>query len=95
MNNKPHEISANEWHEIMEVDEVREGWGLDEDTTPQEFASSIYGSRFDFVSGGPGYSGDLFVLQGDCDGSPPMVLVRNRSTKDQFHPNGQLQVIHN
>jgi len=53
------------------VPAVREAWGLSEDVTPPEFASLVYGVRFNFVSGGPGYVGDLFVLQGDGIGEPP------------------------
>lgn len=75
--NKPIEISLPEWEEIMNVREVKEGWGFDEDATPQECRSLIYGVKFDFVSGGPGYCGDLYILQGDSL-EAPLVLIRDK-----------------
>jgi hypothetical protein len=73
--NKPHEISTEEWSEIIALTVVRECWGLDEATTPEDFAEMAYGVRFDFVSGGPGYVGDLYILSGDAIGEP-LTLVR-------------------
>lgn len=75
--NKPLEISIDEWKEIMQVPEVRESWGL-ENETPEEFANLVYGVKFAFVSGSPGYVGDIFILQGDyLTGNAPFVLVRH------------------
>jgi hypothetical protein len=75
----PRQITDLEWQEIAAVPAVREAWGLADDVTPPEFASIVYGARFNFLSGGPGYSGDLFVLQGDAiTEAPPMVLRRDR-----------------
>jgi len=76
---KPHTLSPGEWKEIMAVPVIRESWGIDDDTTHDEFSSRIYAAKFNFVSGSPGYVGDLFVLQGDVlTGDPPMVLYRDR-----------------
>jgi hypothetical protein len=72
--NKPQEISMKEWKEIMQLPVVRDSWGLD-DETPEEFANMAYGAKFDFVSGGPGYVGDLYVLHGDALGEP-LTLIR-------------------
>ena len=73
----PQPISLEEWGQIIAVPAVREGWGLTDDVTPSDFASSVYAAKFDFVSGSPGYFGDLFILQGDAlTGDPPMVLTR-------------------
>jgi len=72
--NKPQEISIKEWTEIMQVPVIRESWGL-ENETPEQFADMVYGVKFDFASGGPGYVGDLFVLHGDALGEP-MTLIR-------------------
>jgi len=61
---------------------VREAWGLGDDPDPSEFASIVYGARFNFVSGGPGYVGDVYVLQGDAlTEAPPLVLRRDRNGK--------------
>jgi len=74
--NKPLEISIEEWKEIMQVSEVRESWGL-EDETPEQFADIVYGVKFEFTSGSPGYAGDIFILQGDyLTADPPFVLLR-------------------
>jgi len=72
--NKPQEISMAEWKEIIQLPVVRESWGLEKETA-EEFAAMVYGVKFDFVSGGPGYVGDLYVLQGDALGEP-MTIIR-------------------
>lgn len=72
--NKPQEISIKEWKEIMHVPTIRESWGI-ENETPEEFADMVYGVKFDFSSGGPGYVGDLYILHGDALGEP-MTLIR-------------------
>jgi hypothetical protein len=60
----------------MAIPAVRDDWGLTDETL-EEFASSVYGVKFDFVSGGPGYFGDLYILQGDAlTDVPPVVLIR-------------------
>ena len=48
--------------------------------TVQNFKSVVYGVKFDFVSGSPGYVGDLFILLGDAL-SDPMTLIRDDDTK--------------
>jgi hypothetical protein len=74
---KPQEISMAEWQEIMQLPEIRDAWGIEDDETAEQFASVVYGAKFDFVSGGPGYFGDLYILQGDAlTGDAPMVLIR-------------------
>ena len=79
MDNRPKVISEVEWKEISSLAAVREAWGLEDDFDPLEFASLVYGAKFDFVSGGPGYVGDIYVLQGDAlTEVPPMVLRRDR-----------------
>lgn len=79
--NTPQPISAAEWEEIVRVPAVRDAWGLDEDETGELFASRVYGVKFDFVSGGPGYVGDLYILQGDnLSEVPPVALIRRNGT---------------
>jgi hypothetical protein len=66
-----------EWKEIMAVPAIREAWGVESDRTPDEFSSQVYAAKFKFVSGSPGYVGDLFILQGDVlTGDAPRVLRR-------------------
>jgi hypothetical protein len=78
MANKPIEISLPEWAEIMKLPVIRESWGL-QDETPEEFADMVYGVKFDFSSGAPGYVGDLYILHGDALGEP-MTLIRRDGT---------------
>jgi len=47
------------------------------DETPEQFADMVYGVRFDFTSGGPGYVGDLYILHGDSLGEPTVLIRRN------------------
>lgn len=76
--NKPQEISVGEWKEILAIPEVRESWGI-EDETPEQFADMVYGVKFKFTSGSPGYIGDLYILQGDAlTGDAPFVLIRHK-----------------
>jgi hypothetical protein len=72
---KPIEISLAEWAEIIKVREVQEGWGFENDMTAEEFSGRVYGVKFDFLSGGPGYAGDLYILQGDAL-EQPLLLIR-------------------
>lgn len=73
--NKPQELSTEEWKEIMQMPVIKESWGIGEEETPEQFADMVYGAKFDFASGGPGYVGDLYILHGDALGEP-MVLIR-------------------
>ena len=77
-NPNPHKLTKAEWRELGSLPVIRESWGLEEEQDPLDLASLAYGAKFDFVSGGPGYVGDLYVLQGDAIGEP-MVLRRDAS----------------
>jgi hypothetical protein len=73
----PYPLNPEEWRQIMDLPAIREAWGLQDDATPSEFASNVYGVKFKFFSGSPGYVGDLYILQGDAlTGHPPIVLRR-------------------
>lgn len=75
--NKPLEISSLEWAEIMKVPLVYDSWGLHDGETAEEFSQMVYGVKFHFVSGIPGYVGDVYILQGDVlTGDPPIILGR-------------------
>jgi hypothetical protein len=75
--NKPLEISLTEWIEIMQVPLVKETWPLVEDNMAEDFASYIYGVKFDFTDGmSGGYTGDLFILLDNDIRTPPVRLVR-------------------
>jgi hypothetical protein len=75
--NKPHDVTPEEWKEIIALPVVRKCWGLNDETTPMEFAEMAYGVRFDFISGGPGYVGDLYILSGDALGGPLTIIRKD------------------
>jgi len=80
MDQNPHPLSLNEWQEILAVPAVREAWQLQDDATPEELASQVYAAKFNFVSGSPGYVGDLYILQGDhLTDALPMTLMRDKT----------------
>jgi hypothetical protein len=83
LTNTPFTISEREWEEILRLKEVREAWGLT-DETAEEFASRVYGVKFDFVSGSPGYCGDLYILQGDAISDTPMMIGRREGKLEDF-----------
>lgn len=74
--NKPHEITDAEWNEFAEIELVREAWGLDEDDGGEFLKGIVYGVRFDFVSGSPGYAGPLYMLTGDGAPCAPLHFIR-------------------
>jgi hypothetical protein len=79
--NKPIQISDSEWKEIMEVKAVRDGWGLEKDATVDDFCSIVYGVKFNFRSGSPGYSGDLYIIQDDTLEIPVRLIRSNGKLK--------------
>lgn len=74
--NEPIAISKDEWQEIMNFEVVRDAWGIEDNETLEDFLSMVYGVKFNFQSGSPGYVGDLYILQGDLAGDPPLQLGR-------------------
>jgi hypothetical protein len=47
--------------------------------------ASIWGAKFHFIEDGPGYAGDLFILQeGALTEDAPVRLIRDRSQKIVF-----------
>jgi len=79
---KPYQLTPAKWKEIMTIPEIRESWGLADDATPTDFAAEVYAAKFNFVSGSPGYVGDLFILQGsNLTGDAPFVLQRGEGGK--------------
>lgn len=74
----PQKLTEAEWREIGSLAVIRESWGLEDDQDPLDLASLAYGAKFYFVSGSPGYVGDLYILQGDALGEP-MVLRRDKN----------------
>ena len=80
MNTQPMEISPQEWQEILKIKVIKEMWGIwiegPDAITVKEFSEQVYGVKFDFVSGSPGYVGDIYILAGDSL-SEPVTLIRD------------------
>jgi hypothetical protein len=76
---EPMRISDTEWREIVAIPEVREGWGIADDVSVDDFKSQVYGVKFDYITGGPGYFGDLYIIQGDSL-EPPLAFIRQNGT---------------
>lgn len=76
MDTKPHALTNAEISEIAAVRAVQQMWGAE---TAEEMADILRQSacavRFDFISGSPGYCGDVFLVLGDALESP-LMLVR-------------------
>lgn len=72
-----YQTDTGDWLEIMNQPQVREAWGIADGESSSEFSKRTYAAKFDFHSGGPGYVGDLYVLQGDAlTDHGPMLLRR-------------------
>ena len=80
-NHEPMQLSETEWREIIAIPEVREGWGLDDNENVDDFRSMVYGVKFDYITGGPGYAGDLYLIQDDSLQSPLAFIRRNGALK--------------
>ncbi len=74
--NEPAPLTVQEWTQITAMPEFRNAWGIEDDERVEDLIPSLYGVRFDFVSGGPGYVGKLYIIQGDAlTGEPPFQVV--------------------
>jgi hypothetical protein len=86
--NNPRSLTEQEWAEVYQQPDVRALWGLDSETglTVDDWKVSVYAVHFDFVSGSPGYVGDLYLIQGDYLADvPPAVLVRDDNGALRVH----------
>ncbi len=80
--NNPQPLSPQEWQEIAGHPTIQEMWGFDAEHGPAEARQPFcYGTKFDFISDSPGYSGDLFVLVGAGLSAHPVVVCRNSVSK--------------
>ena len=77
MDTSPLPLTSNEWNEVAALAIVRESWGLEPGDSGEAFSRTAYGVKVAFVTGSPGYVGDLFIIMGDSFGGPPLVFMRN------------------
>ena len=83
MTNQPLALSNVEIKEIASIADIQEMWGAQDSEEMELTLKESYAVKFDFVSGCPGYCGELFVIQGDALDSefPPVRLIRNDEEK--------------
>lgn len=87
----PRALTQSEWVEVHQQPEVRSLWGIEKSETVDSFRESVFAVHFDFVSGSPGYVGDLYLIQGDYLGDvPPVALVRDDHGSLRVHPWSEL-----
>ena len=77
MNYKPKPLTKSEWSEIVKIREVREGYGIEDKTDEEAFAAGSYAAKFEYMSDGPGYAGELYVILGGVPECPPLVIIRS------------------
>ena len=78
---RPEALTDGEWVELHRHPAIRELWAMHDEhcATVEDWKSVVYAVRFDFMSGSPGYCGDVFILQGDhLTGAAPIVVTRNQ-----------------
>jgi hypothetical protein len=75
--NRPTPLSQRDWVEIIALPEFQVAWGVTTEKV-EDLIPRLYGARFDFTSGGPGYVGPLYLIYGDSVGSgAPLVVTKN------------------
>ena len=86
MNNRPREVSASELREMAVAPApMWERWGCQNAEEMLDVIKEGYCVKFDFMNGGPGYVGDLFIFQGACLGDAhPVEFTRGRDGKLQI-----------
>lgn len=80
MDNKPKALTKDEIKEIAAIEDIQQMWGSKNASEMEETLDAmVYVVKFDFHSGGPGYVGDYFILQGDALGVKALELIRNEN----------------
>lgn len=77
MNNKPMPLTDKEIRQIASLKAIQQMWGAEsvEDMVDM-LRDQVYAVKFSYVSGGPGYVGDYYILQGDAL-NEPLQLIRD------------------
>ena len=67
---------------VTHIPAILQSPDIEDGSTPADLAAEVYGAKFNFVSGSPGYVGDLFILQvSHLTGDAPYMLKRGGSGK--------------
>jgi len=75
--NEPKNLTEEEWREVFNYAEIRMDWGLEDDSTLEEFKRMVYAVKFDYVNESPGYVGDFYIIMGSAM-MMPLFLTRNK-----------------
>jgi len=83
IDNKPKALTHEEIREIAALEDIRQDWGAN---TEQEMAqlldADICAVKFPYyLTDGPGYGGELFLLMGGALEAPLMLIRRNGHLK--------------
>ncbi len=85
MDSTPKSLTKDELSEIAAFEPLWELWGAENAEDMLEVLKGSYCVRFDFMSGSPGYVGDLFIIQGDAlTDARPIELNRDKDGKLQL-----------
>jgi hypothetical protein len=75
----PKALSESELEELAAFEPLWELWDVENASDMLNILKQSYCVKFKFMSGGPGYWGDLFIIQGDAlSEGPPTELTRDR-----------------
>lgn len=82
MKNQPIALSESERREIAALEDVQDMFGSETTDEMAELLRDIYMVKFNFVSGSPGYVGELFLVQTDhLTGDAPLQIIRDKDRK--------------
>ena len=78
MTNQPIPLTQEEVAEISELEWIRDSWGAENVDEMVATMADVSAVKFHFVSGCPGYVGDLFLLVGSVlDRGCVVALIRD------------------
>lgn len=77
----PIKLSVDEKKEIAMREKLWERSGVENADDMLDVLDQSYCVKFSFMSGGPGYYGDLFIIQPDTLDGAPISLTRGQNRK--------------
>ena len=81
MTYRPIALSGDEIKEIASTKEVQDMWDVFDSEQMGMALDQSYAAKFCFMDSGPGYMGDLFVIQPDSLDVAPVRLIRDKDNK--------------
>ena len=79
MTNKPMALSSTEVQQIAAMADIQQMWGAENATEMAQFLDAdICAVKFpEYMTDGPGYYGELYLLMGGDLGTPLMLIRKN------------------